>query len=285
MSCIGITKGADFLCATPLQAGVDPDITIINFDDIDFDSITYSGNTILTLPLIAGKKGFAFQGTRNSVVPNYTNTLSTFALGFDHTVQYQVFDVSQSQKDNLEALASKGHVIIVKNKSRLENQSPFEVYGLNVGLELPDAGVTRLPGDQATVGSFTCISKTSDDGAKENKMPRSFWNTDYATTLALVQDISNIPSIDNVTPIAVATAGGTSLTITGDNFFLNAVDDVTQLDWVDSVDAVTNQAAYTTNSNTQISIATSVALSAGTYKLRVTTTSGIAESELIIVAS
>lgn len=281
--CIGVFQGAEFDCEDQLQAGVEPLITVINSDDIL--SFPKTDGTISDIILKPGKKGFVFQGTRNSVVPEMTNKVSGFSNRYSHKVQYQVFDVSQLQKNNLNGLANKAHVIIVYNRSRTEEQAAFEVYGEGVGLELPDGGLIRLPGDQATGGSFTVISQTADDGAQEEALPRTFWDTDYATTLAKIQDLSNLPSISNVTPIAVATAGGTAVVITGNNFFLNATDDVQQVDWVDTLDAVTNEPGFVTDSNTQITIASSVALIAGTYKLRVTTTSGIAESELIIVAS
>ncbi len=120
-------------------------------------------------------------------------------------------------------------------------------------------------------------------------MPQTIFNTDFTTTKDLVDDLLNLPVVINVSPLVGSTAGGDSFTITGDNFFNTLaapVADVTSLDWIDQGDlSVTNQGAFVVDTNLQISIASSVALTAGNYKIRVTTQAGVAESEAIIVIS
>ena len=60
----------------------------------------------------------------------------------------------------------------------------FEVYGLDQGLEVSE--MIRIPSDNETIGAFNITVKTTDDGGKEPYMPRTWFDTDYATTKALV---------------------------------------------------------------------------------------------------
>ena len=109
----------------------------------------------------------------------------TFTVGYDHIVNFQVFDISSDQKVNLEKLALSKVVAVIENMNVVGNaDSVFEVYGFDAGLEV--VLLTRLARDLETGGSFTVNLKTSDNEGKEAKLPLSFWDTDYATTKAKV---------------------------------------------------------------------------------------------------
>ena len=94
----------------------------------------------------------------------------------------------------------------------------------------------------------------------------------------------NIPFLYNVSPNALAVAGGDSVSLSGFGFFANGSSIVTSVDFVDSLGALTNQATYTVVSNETITF-TSVALTAGTYSVRVTTDNGVVQSKAIVVVS
>ena len=115
-------------------------------------------------------------------------------------------------------------------------------------------------------------------------MPVSFFDTDYATTLAKLNNSLNLPAVYNVDPTSLAIAGGDTVVVNGTGFFDLALDIVTAVDFVDSQGVVTSQPTFTTSSNTSITF-TSVALISETYSIRVTTSNGIAQSKEIIVAS
>ena len=109
----------------------------------------------------------------------------TVIPGYDHQVDFSVFDISASQKLNLEAMANKTLVAIVENANDSGNQNNFfEVYGQGVGMVVTEN--TRIPGDADTAGSFVLQLKTPDDGGRETNMPPTFFTTDYTTTKAAV---------------------------------------------------------------------------------------------------
>ena len=187
MSCGVITSGATFSCDTPLQAGVNPRIILINKDDIA--SVTRevaSPYQITAITLSGVTTGFSFEGYRQSVDAQVEFVASSFSVGYDHILNFQVFDISAAQKLNLEKMALGKLVAVVENANATGNgDSVFEVYGLGAGLEV--VSLTRIAKDLETAGSFSVGLKTSDNEGKEAKMPESWWVTDYATTLALVE--------------------------------------------------------------------------------------------------
>lgn len=281
-----IFKGEEFNCGQPFQPGVHPDLVLFALDDLDSFVYASSPNTnvIEDIILKPGAVAYAFQGFRNSLNPQMAKVDNEFTpFAYDHILNFLVYSTSQNTKDNIENLSVSKVIGIVRN-----SDNTFEIYGTTLGLDL--FTLTRSPGGQENGGVFAIQLKTPDGAAKEAKLPQTLFDTDFATTLDKVTDLLNLPVIINVSPLAGSAAGGDSYTITGDNFFNTAdtpVADVTSLDWVDQSDqSVTNQAAsFTVDSDTQISISSSVALTAGNYKVRVTTSAGVAESEAIVVIS
>ena len=62
--------------------------------------------------------------------------------------------------------------------------SVFELFGAGAGMEM--LTLTRLNRDQETGGTYSVVLKTSDESGKEPKLPLSFFDTDYATTLTKI---------------------------------------------------------------------------------------------------
>ena len=282
-NCIGISINAEYDCVNPPIAGVEERLVLMNFKDIASFTVQSANPSIIEgFTLKSGTQAFSFQGTRNSLVPEQHYAPGRFSpSSYEHLVNFLVWDFTQAQKDNLEAMAIEKQVAIVQNADKT-----FEVYGIRNGLEVTTND--RLPGDQDTGGGYSIVLKTSENEAKEPKLPRTFFLTDFATTLDLVDDLLNFPILFNISPLTGIAAGGDTFTITGKNFFNTAtvpVADVSSLDWVDSLLAVTNQASFVVDSDTQISIASSVALSAETYGIRVTTSAGVVTGEKIVVVT
>ena len=282
-NCDGISLNADYSCDSPPIAGVEERLVLMNFKDIASFAVQSANPSIIEgFTLKSGTQAFSFQGVRNSLVPEQHYAPGRFSpSSYEHMLNFLVWDDTQAQKDNLEAMAIEKQVAIIQNANKT-----FEVYGIRNGLEVTTND--RLPGDQDTGGGYQIVLKTSENEAKEPKLPRTFFLTDFATTLDLVDDLLNFPILFNISPLTGMAAGGDTFTITGKNFFNTAtvpVADVSSLDWVDSLLAVTNQAAFVVDSDTQISIATSVALSAETYGIRVTTSAGVVQGEKIVVIS
>lgn len=286
-NCGKLTRGARYDCDNPAQGGVEKDVILVNKDDIlGVTRTSIEGVEFITdLVLKNNAIGYEFQGFGTSVVPSHTLRRSATSVTYDHIVQLQVFEVNQWQKNNLEKAALGRQVAIVKNFSNDLDRNYFEIYGLDIGLQLNE--LTREPSNSETGGSFTGIFRTLEDRPGEKKMPVTWFDTDLATTEAKIRAKLNLPIVDNIAPVAGAVAGGTAFDIQGQNFFnLDGLSQVTRVDWIDESDLATQQTTGVTVPNDgRINIAASVALTAGTYKVRVTTNNGVAESARVVVIS
>jgi hypothetical protein len=185
-NCDGITIGSIYDCANPIAPGVNNRLLLGNLDDIE--AITYDLTTttiILTLTMKTTKACFAFEGIRQSLNPQYQFIPQTVSVGYDHQVDFLAFDISQVQKDNIEAMGVTKMFAIVENARGLGNgENYFEVYGLVAGLEMQTGG--RIPRELETQGALSLSLKTSDNEGKEPKMPQTWFSADYDTTKALV---------------------------------------------------------------------------------------------------
>ena len=189
--CGKIIAGADFDCDNPIAPGVNERLILLNKDDFNDAAISFDltdGFIIQDIIMPTGTNGFAFEGNRQSLAPQYDFIPQTVSVGYDHTINFLVFDVSAIQKDNLEKMALGKLVAIIENNRGLGNgDNFFEVYGIDVGLEV--LTLSRIPSDVETGGAFSLQLKTSDNAGKEPKMPPTWFDTDYNTTKVLVDAI------------------------------------------------------------------------------------------------
>ena len=279
--CDQISQGALYDCQNPLQGGAKARLILINLDD--YGAATTNSNDVITaLTLQANKAAYVFEGFKNSLVKSeeMVNPDSKQSV-FKHKIDFAVYDISQAQKNNLQRMALGRFIAITENTQKGANT--FEVYGLNSGL-IMSPGVLRA--SNANNGTFR-ISLMSPEGEEEVKLPQTFFNTDYATTLAAINGLTFSPTITSVSPGTVAPAGGTAVTITGTNFFGGVgVNQVSTVFWVrqDQSGTRIQQASFTVVSNTSITL-NSVALTAGSYKIEVNTSRGTVLSLAMITAS
>ena len=178
--CGGISSGVVYDCDNPIIPGVVPDIILFNLKDIA--SVTYdvTDDYIITdITLETGKQAYSFEGFRQSARPQYEYVRQPYATAYNHIIDLQVFDITAAQKKNLEAMALGKIVAVVQNLDKTDTV-PYEVYGLDVGMEVNT--LTRIAADLETAGSFSLQLMTPEDAGKEPKMPPSWWDTDYATT-------------------------------------------------------------------------------------------------------
>jgi hypothetical protein len=183
--CGGISSGSSYDCDNPIQAGMVPRIWLANKSEIA--SITFGADqsVITAITMNSGGAFYVFDGYRQSVNAESAFIPQTVSSGYDHTINLQVFDISSTQKLNLEKMALSKMVAIVENQNVAGNgNSVFELFGGGVGMEVET--LTRINRDIETAGSFSVGLKTSDAEGKEAKMPLSFFDTDYATTLAKI---------------------------------------------------------------------------------------------------
>ena len=194
VSCAGIISGAVYDCENPIAPGVNQRLILGNLDDIDVITYNVTNTYIIESILMkTSKPTFAFEGVRRSLNPQYSLVPQTVSIGYTHLLDFSVFDVSAAQKENLEAMAIKPQFAIVQNINDAGNADNFfEVYGITRGLDL--LANTRIPADGDTAGAFVLQLSTPEEGGKENKMPATWFITDFATTLAAV-DATLVPVV------------------------------------------------------------------------------------------
>ena len=188
--CGKITQGFDIDCDNPLQAGAEDTLILINRDDWLGAVITYNvGNpqiiedVVLPVPAVA----YAYEGKNNSIGPKYEFIKQTYAEVYNHEINFKVFNINPDAKKELEAMAKGSMVAIVNNKFKGDNgDNAYEVYGADAGLIISQN--LRDIINQENQGAFDVILK-SDEAALEPHMPKTFFNTDLATTKAIVDGL------------------------------------------------------------------------------------------------
>lgn len=170
-------------CLNPLQAGTRDRAIILNFEDVIGRTYAADGITVEAITLASGTQGYVIDGQKNSIAPKSTMVARTFTNMFDHEVTMKGFDISPVAKKQVNELKDSRVIIITENYYQgTDGNSAFEIYGLTVGLVAVE--IERDPNSEETEGAFHF--KFMTDRNKEPKTANTFYDTDYATTKALV---------------------------------------------------------------------------------------------------
>jgi len=181
--CVGITIGSDYDCADPLKATVSERLLIANLKDIASIGYNITNATLIeSITMKSGTAFYAFNGVRSSNKPEVSLVADDISVGFNHQIDFSVFEVGSVDKVNLQGMAAVKQVVIYQNpKDSSLGDSVWEVLGINAGLEM--STLNRLPASKD--GSYKVQLKTSES-ASETGLPNSFFVTDIATTEALI---------------------------------------------------------------------------------------------------
>jgi len=191
MSCAGIFSGATVSCSDPLAVGIEQRLFLANLEDVA--SFTFDGtetNMVTAITMKATKTFFEFEGLKQSISTQSEYMPKPYSVGYKHTVDFSVFNVTAEQRRNLEAMAFQPQVAIAygPNDSSLGNAA-FEILGINAGLEI----VTniRIPADNETGGAYRIQLATPDAGGIESQLPSVFWTDPstgtYASALTAIE--------------------------------------------------------------------------------------------------
>jgi hypothetical protein len=186
MSCAGIFSGGTVSCSDPLAVGIEQRLFLANLEDVA--SITYDNtdnNLITAIAMESGKTFFEFEGLKQSISFQEEFVPKPFSTAYKLTVDFSVFDVSASQRRNLEAMVFQPQIAILfgPNDSSLGNGF-CNVLGVNAGLDVITS--IRIPADNETGGAYRIQLATPDAGGIENGYSKPMFVTDYAATLAAV---------------------------------------------------------------------------------------------------
>ena len=185
----GLTAGAVYDQDNVLRGGAVETIRLINFKDLKpKGTVTFDGsntNMVTDLVLIAGgKKAFKYEGFNRSMRAKYELVKSAFSVSYIHTIDFVVFQIDYDTKMELTAMAM-GKIIAVVQNLDTNDDNPYEIYGLDAGLELITS--VRDINDADSNGAFVLQLATNPDGAKEGHMPRSWFKTTLAATITAVE--------------------------------------------------------------------------------------------------
>lgn len=176
-------------CDTPLTGGTNTTVWLGNRSEVSsYDQDSYNKLIVTGLTLAADKTLFKLEGDSgtngSSVGAMYKMVKLAYGRAFEHEVSVLAFSIDPDTKLELDKWVKGDLFMIVENKFRGESgNSAFEIYGLDAGLQMEE--FERNPNDKDTLGAFKFRLKT-DENSREGNMPYTFWDTDYATTLAAI---------------------------------------------------------------------------------------------------
>lgn len=184
-ACGAITAGIALNCEDPLTSGVVATFYIANKDDIA--SITYDPtNPMLAdnITMVATKTFFTFEGQLQSTEPKFAMIKGKYVNQFEHSVGALIFKIDPATKKEILNMKDGNFVCIVQNNyTGTTGNCKYEIYGAGSGLKAEV--LERNPNDTENLGAFKIELKTQEY-AREGKPPVTLFDTDLATTDALV---------------------------------------------------------------------------------------------------
>ena len=177
-------------CGKNATVGLEDDLILINFDDIDKPGSTVTNNVISELVLNGTKKGFKFSTIGRSMneagVPSVNR--GTYKNTVIHSLPLRIFVKNEKVKDFVNKFIEGARVgAVVKNREIGEaGEVKYEFYGFDNGLEI----TTLVATTAMTDGIVYDITISSVDGAEEGSLPKSIFDTDLATTEAMLASLT-----------------------------------------------------------------------------------------------
>jgi hypothetical protein len=191
VACPGISADIFLNCTKPISAGVRDTLYIFNLADLE--SVVENStnpNIIEDIVLASGAFLYRVEGKNNSNEPRSALSKGTFSTAYDHEVIFKVFSVESDTKSQLQYMANTKLVAIVENNFKgVAGSVPYEIYGLTAGLELQ--ALERILNDADTQGAYN-LTLASSETIKEPTLPKTFFDTDYATTKALLEALFTV---------------------------------------------------------------------------------------------
>ena len=177
-------------CDNPIVKGLKNKGYLINYDDIDFDSIQRDETNsfiVKTLTLLSGKKAYS------AYVPGktpFTGTKSEMATGtysnkFNKTASIVVLNSGPDVAKNvISNLANGKYVFIMENKYQGDEQkNTFEIYGLEQGLTASEISNDKYSEDTDGGWAVTLVEENAPSAGI------FMFNTDIKTTRKALESL------------------------------------------------------------------------------------------------
>lgn len=177
-------------CDNLIVGGTKQDLYLINIEDIESYDYNNSNPRIIeainlvTSPAAAAYK---FEGLKASNRPLTELVKGPYQSFWNHQIEFRIFTNTPEAKEQIEALKNGRVVAILENNFRgSTGNCAFELYGEKIGLELSVA--TQDKNDADSQGAWVLTLSSPDDN-KEPNVQATIFDTDYATTKALVESL------------------------------------------------------------------------------------------------
>jgi hypothetical protein len=189
MSCKNIAASliAD-ICGEQAKSGTGARAIILNFNEVDKSLSSLTDNVIDSIVMKATKVGYSLTSIDdNGNLGEYSLVRGTYKPRWQHDVTGRLFTKDELTKTFMNNIVGSKVIIILENKEEghtnaTTNTGPgatkYEVYGWDSGLEVSEAtGSTEIAD-----GVVYQFKAGSPERSKEGSLPKSFFDTDLATT-------------------------------------------------------------------------------------------------------
>lgn len=188
--CGNITANLGFNCPTPLVSGTRDRMWIMDHAEYELATKTFAvGNAmVLTDVVLAGiATAFYVEGKNNSNAPSFALVKQTYGDVYDHMVNFLGFDLTNAAKEALDTFVGGRYVVAIENSFKgATGESAFELLGAGSGMEIKVFTRDALNNDNQ--GAYVINLGTPEIG-KEAHMPYAIFDTDYATTRAMLEGL------------------------------------------------------------------------------------------------
>lgn len=172
-------------CNNPLNGGADDVLYLYNFADVATVSLNVSNTMICEEIVMSGvATGFTITGQNFSNQPRWRMVKGPFQNQFEHEIELLIFNYTGAVKKELLAYAGAKLMAVVQHNFKGANgAAAFHLYGSGSGLYCE---IMEQDANSDIQGAVRVMFK-SNEKALEGKPPLAVFDTDYATTLAMIE--------------------------------------------------------------------------------------------------
>ncbi|MFJ1490765.1 hypothetical protein [Capnocytophaga canis] len=136
----GISEDVIYDFCTPPSAGIERDILLINWDDIDRNATLFNETKtrIRKFRLKEGKRAYLFRGFKKLFKPSSKPIIDDLGNGFQHSINIRIFKSTEENLHQIYKAVSKGlFVAIVETKDKGDlGRLAYEVLGYDCGMQI-----------------------------------------------------------------------------------------------------------------------------------------------------
>jgi len=160
LSCGQLKRGLPPLCE-PAAGGLSTNLVLIRKDDIVAAVRNATVRKGVSLSLVAGKKGFLFNGLADSNTARTTLTPGKYGPRYQHEIDFATFANTPENVETIEDLAKDKVVGVI-----LANDGYYKIYGLGAGLGL-SKDTSDTSNEDLGAGSEQTLSSTKEGGRED----------------------------------------------------------------------------------------------------------------------